>query len=303
MCPAQRLKCGPRMSGSVLIGVLCALVLPARAEQSPKAEVPPPVQAQMDDLASRVAALLHRPGLRPPNPNLLIVDFSLANSTHISRLGTLLADQLSNSLGRLASGFLVLDRKPIPDFLRQNWMEPADLSDADASLWAARQLGANGVIHGQIAQVKDSMIRLSLRIDGLGPTFYSDQEFTLNDPLTQLLKEDAPYIPLEPEPIPPEPGVFAPGQEGVSTPVCEYCPDADYTDIARLLHYNGSVILSVVVGVDGKVTGIKVVKGAPYGLTKQAVDVLARWRLKPVQKDGKPVPVRVNVETLFHVSP
>src|SRR5437870_3253771 len=149
MCPAQRLKCGPRMSGSVLIGVLCALVLPARAEQSPKAEVPP-VQAQMDDLASRVAALLHRPGLRPPNPNLLIVDFSLANSTHISRLGTLLADQLSNSLGRLASGFLVLDRKPIPDFLRQNWMEPADLSDADASLWAARQLGANGVIHGQI---------------------------------------------------------------------------------------------------------------------------------------------------------
>src|SRR6058998_126917 len=103
--------------------------------------------------------------------------------------------------------------KPIPDFLRQNWMEPTDLSDADASLWAARQLGANGVIHGQIAQVKDSMIRLSLRIDGLGPTFYSDQEFTLNDPLTQLLKEDAPYIPLEPEPIPPEPGVFAPGQE------------------------------------------------------------------------------------------
>ena len=131
---------------------------------------------------------------------------------------------------------------------------------------------------------------------------YSDQELTMSDEMQRLLTESVPAIDLQPDAIPAEPGVLAANEGGVTLPACIECPDPDYTSIARLLKYQGSLTLSVVVGVDGKPTAIKIVRGAPYGLTKEAAEVVRRWRLAPAQKDGKLVPVRINVEIVFRLS-
>jgi TonB family protein len=61
------------------------------------------------------------------------------------------------------------------------------------------------------------------------------------------------------------------------------------------------VLLSIVVTTEGKATSICALKGAPFGLTTKAIKAVQDWRFEPALKDGKPVPVRVQVETTFHL--
>jgi protein TonB len=66
-----------------------------------------------------------------------------------------------------------------------------------------------------------------------------------------------------------------------------------YTDEARAAGIEGTVVLDVVVGEDGRVVDVKVMEGLPKGLTEAAVAALRGCRFTPGEKDGKPVPVRV----------
>jgi protein TonB len=66
-----------------------------------------------------------------------------------------------------------------------------------------------------------------------------------------------------------------------------------YTDEARAAGVEGTVVLDLVVGEDGRVTAVKVVEGLPNGLSEAAVAALRQCRFSPGEKDGKPVPVRV----------
>jgi hypothetical protein len=42
-------------------------------------------------------------------------------------------------------------------------------------------------------------------------------------------------------------------------------------------------------------------KAAPFGLTTEAIEAAKHWRLEPGKKDGKPVSVRVETESTFHL--
>jgi protein TonB len=57
--------------------------------------------------------------------------------------------------------------------------------------------------------------------------------------------------------------------------------------------------MSVLVGEDGTVKSIRVVRGLPDGLTEQAVAVARETKFKPAMKDGKPVPLWVGLEISF----
>jgi TonB family protein len=62
------------------------------------------------------------------------------------------------------------------------------------------------------------------------------------------------------------------------------------------------VTLSVVIGSDGSAEKISVIKGLPCGLTRQAMDSVARWRFKPAtDAEGKPAEVQQTVEVSFHL--
>ena len=88
---------------------------------------------------------------------------------------------------------------------------------------------------------------------------------------------------------------------GATSPRCIYCPVSDYSELARAAKVQGNVLLSVVVNAAGRVSGISVLKGAPFGLTSQAIKATANWRLLAGQKDGQPVSVRAQMEIAFHL--
>lgn len=66
-----------------------------------------------------------------------------------------------------------------------------------------------------------------------------------------------------------------------------------YTEDARQAAVEGTVILELVVGEDGKAREVKVIKGLGHGLDGAAVQAVLRCPFQPGLRGGKPVPVRI----------
>jgi TonB family protein len=66
-----------------------------------------------------------------------------------------------------------------------------------------------------------------------------------------------------------------------------------YTDAARAAAIEGTVVLDLVVGEDGKTREIIVVQGLAHGLTEAAVSAVKSCRFTPGEREGHAVPVRV----------
>ncbi len=95
-------------------------------------------------------------------------------------------------------------------------------------------------------------------------------------------------------------GVYTVG-DGVSSPIPIYKPDPPYTEEAKAAKLEGTVTLSIIVGVDGAVTDVKAIKPFDKGLTENAVNTVKTWKFKPAIKAGKPVPFKVMVEVSFKI--
>jgi periplasmic protein TonB len=67
-------------------------------------------------------------------------------------------------------------------------------------------------------------------------------------------------------------------------------------------HREGIVVLTAVVGADGKAHDIVVIKPLPDGLTEKAVEAVESWRFNPAKgPDGNPAAVRQTIEVNFHI--
>ncbi len=88
---------------------------------------------------------------------------------------------------------------------------------------------------------------------------------------------------------------------GVSAPHVLYDPEPEYSEEARKAKFQGTVVLWVVVGPDGKVRDIKVSRSLGMGLDEKAVEAVRRWKFDPAKKDGQPVPVQVSIEVNFRL--
>jgi len=65
---------------------------------------------------------------------------------------------------------------------------------------------------------------------------------------------------------------------------------------------SGTVSLAVIVNADGTVRDINVTKGLGDGLDESAVKTVRKWEFKPAtDRDGNPVPVKVNVQVSFRL--
>jgi TonB family protein len=240
---------------------------------------------------------------------VLVVDFFRNSTGESSQLGTLLADRFSESLTAYSSGIHILDRRALKDYLFENWTALEDFKSDEICLTVARQLGATGAILGTLTE-KNGNVNLTLRLEGFGPAERQDDIFAWRDrtvvfPLTEELRsalyQPGPNYTRTADQIPEEPDVFRAGTNGVTQPKCIYCPNPDYSDAARTVKIQGTVSLSVVVTAEGQVAGIHVLKGAPFGLTAQAIKATRNWRMEPAQKDGKPVSARSDVEVVFRL--
>jgi protein TonB len=95
-------------------------------------------------------------------------------------------------------------------------------------------------------------------------------------------------------------GVFRVGG-GVSAPRPIYEPDPEYSEEARKAHWQGVVVLTVVVGPDGKVHDARVARTLGLGLDEKAIEAVKTWKFDPARQNGQAVAVQVNIEVNFHL--
>jgi protein TonB len=95
-------------------------------------------------------------------------------------------------------------------------------------------------------------------------------------------------------------GVFRVGG-GVSAPKPTYQPDPEYSEEARKAKYQGTCVLRLVVGPDGRAHDVQVTHTLGLGLDEKAIEAVNTWKFDPAMKDGKPVAVLISVEVSFRL--
>lgn len=89
--------------------------------------------------------------------------------------------------------------------------------------------------------------------------------------------------------------------DGVVLPQLIHKVEPEFTDEARKARYQGAVMLRVVVGADGLVRQVELVRGLGLGLDERAIEAVRQWRFRPGTKNGRPVSVEAAVEVTFRL--
>jgi protein TonB len=97
-------------------------------------------------------------------------------------------------------------------------------------------------------------------------------------------------------------GAFRAGVNGVGMPSCYYKPDPPYSEEARKAKYAGTVLVDVLITLDGRVTNPQIITSPGLGLDEKTIETVRTWRCKPaIGPNGKPVPTKVNIEVVFRL--
>ena len=93
-----------------------------------------------------------------------------------------------------------------------------------------------------------------------------------------------------------------PYARGLSMPTCVTCPYPVYTDEARHAKLQGTVTLRVLVGIDGRASDIRIVRGIGFGLDERAVQTVRTWKFRPARDaNQRAVPSWITIEAVFRL--
>ena len=87
----------------------------------------------------------------------------------------------------------------------------------------------------------------------------------------------------------------------ITRPIMLTPPTPAYTVKARENRVRGGVVLRALVGIDGAVKRVEVVRGLPDGLTEEAVKSLYEARFKAAIRNGRPIESWVTTEVVFDI--
>jgi len=96
-------------------------------------------------------------------------------------------------------------------------------------------------------------------------------------------------------------GDYSPGQNGVSYPKLIYQVDPEFSEEARKAKFQGEVVVHLVVDASGRPTRVSVSRPIGMGLDEKAKEAVSQYRFKPAMKDGRPVPVLMDVAVNFQI--
>jgi TonB family protein len=274
------------MSYLRLVAVICVALTSAR---SVSAQLP-----DMQPLAARMAKAI----AKSKQHSVLVFDF-YGPDKKSTELGRVLADKFSEALAQSSVKFTVADRLQTAAILGKKGLSLEIVNNIDVGTWVAGQLGIYAVVVGTLARTGDNLdIEVnSYRVDSQKWITDFKTSAPISDQIRNLTSERVDF------PAPPgDPNVPAAGKNGYTFPTCGYCPQAQYAKLAVQKHTEGTVLLSVVVGTDGKAHDILVMKPVPNGLTETAIEAVQSWRFNPANgPDGNPAAVRQTIEVSFHL--
>ncbi len=87
----------------------------------------------------------------------------------------------------------------------------------------------------------------------------------------------------------------------VTRPVLLYKVDPEFSEEARKAKYQGTVLLTVEIDVDGKPHRARVIHGLGLGLDEKALEAVGQWKFRPGYRNGEPVAVSATVEVNFRL--
>jgi protein TonB len=93
--------------------------------------------------------------------------------------------------------------------------------------------------------------------------------------------------------------VFADGGREPPVPVRMIKPEYPYTMKSQGIA--GVVLVKCLIDEKGNVVETQVVKSSNLDFEKPAMDALKKWKFKPAQQDGNPVPMPVSIPVKFMV--
>jgi len=88
---------------------------------------------------------------------------------------------------------------------------------------------------------------------------------------------------------------------GMTAPTILSRVEPEFSEEARKAKYQGTVVLWVVVGPDGKAHDIRVARGLGMGLDQQAIDAVQKWKFAPAMYDNHAVAVYATIEVQFRL--
>jgi TonB family protein len=104
------------------------------------------------------------------------------------------------------------------------------------------------------------------------------------------------------------PGKFSAPPAGASPrvklsrqPQLIYSVDPEYSEEARKMRFQGTVVLMIDVDVNGRPSNIRVVRSVGLGLDERAIDAVGKWKFRPALSGDRPVAAPAIVEVSFHL--
>ena len=94
---------------------------------------------------------------------------------------------------------------------------------------------------------------------------------------------------------------FVPTPRVTRGPKVIHQEEPEYSEEARKARFQGVVLLSIEIGIDGRTSKIRIVRGAGLGLDERAVEAVSRWLFQPALAGDRPVAVPAVVEVGFHL--
>lgn len=90
--------------------------------------------------------------------------------------------------------------------------------------------------------------------------------------------------------------------EVAAGPVVVYKPEPEYTDAARKARFQGTCVVQIVIGADGRVSDPKVLQPLGLGLDQKAIEAVLKWRFQPARdRNGRPIATTALVDVNFRL--
>jgi len=88
---------------------------------------------------------------------------------------------------------------------------------------------------------------------------------------------------------------------GVTLPLLVSKTDPEYSELARNAKYQGTLTMSVSIGADGAMHGVRVLKSLGLGLDEKGIEAVKQWKFQPAYQDGKPIPYTATIQVEFRL--
>jgi TonB family protein len=244
---------------------------------------------------------------------VLVVDFAAMHGKP-TELGQWLALEFSKALTKEARGFFLINRAESLRSVAQDRVESESFDRHDVTACYEEE-GDGALVTERIMEDLSDRVALRLKVRRI-----SDRKQIFEDritiPLTDSMralnsraaaKSEVPPLTaaevwINPEHDGGDAEFRASGKNGYSYPSGIDCPISRYSDAATKAKIQGTVTLSVVVGLDGLADRISLVRGLPCGLNQVAVDSVRRWKFNPASDaEGRPAAVERKAEVTFHM--